>query len=138
MAGGRDGRIPGFGEQVVGYHSHPYEMKMNVPYFVALAGTFEERFGVTFEGIHDGPVTGEAERLRQFKTNVDVVMSVLEQDRLGEWLSDRLVDIGDEVSDDGALRVDTRTDPFRDERLRVSAIPIEPQTVAAGARRRDR
>ena len=32
-----NGAIPGFGEQLVGYHSHPYEMKMNAPYFVALA-----------------------------------------------------------------------------------------------------
>ena len=125
-----NGTIPGFGEQVVGYHSHPYEMKMNVPYFVALAGTFEERFGVTFEGIHDGPVDDEAERLRQFKTNIDVVMSVLEQDGLGEWLSDRLARIGDQVNDDVTLRVDNRKDPFQDERLRVSSIPVEPQTVS--------
>ena len=125
-----NGTIPGFGEQVVGYHSHPYEMKMNVPYFVALASTFEERFGVTFEGIHDGPVDDEAERLRQFKTNIDVVMSVLEQDGLGEWLSDRLARIGDQVNDDVTLRVDNRKDPFQDERLRVAAIPVEPQTVS--------
>ena len=46
-----NGAIPGFGEQLVGYHSHPYEMKMNAPYFVALAETFEQRFGVTFSGI---------------------------------------------------------------------------------------
>ena len=127
-----NGTIAGFGEQLVGYHSHPYEMKMNVPYFVALAGTFEERFGVTFEGIHDGPVDDEAERIRQFKTNIDVVMSVLEQDGLGEWLADRLVAIGDDVDDEVTLRVDNRTDPFQDERLRVSAIPVEPQTVSAG------
>ena len=123
------GAIPGYGEQVVGYHSHPYEMKMNAPYFVALANTFEERFGVVFEGIHDGPVSDEAERLCQFKTNIDVVMSVLDQDGLGDWLSDRLVDIGHGVSADVTLRVDNSRDPFQDERLRVSAIPVEPQTV---------
>ena len=125
-----NGTIPGFGDQVVGYHSHPYDMKMNVPYFVALAGTFEDRFGVTFQGIHDGPVQDEAERLRQFKANIDVVMSVLDQDGLGHWLSDRMVHLGDQVSDDVPLRVDNTKDPFQDERLRVVNLPVDPQTVS--------
>ncbi|MCY4013445.1 MAG: hypothetical protein OXG82_12090 [Gammaproteobacteria bacterium] len=125
-----DGIIPGFGEQVVSYHSHPYDMKMNVPYFVALAETFENRFGVKFEGIRDGAVGDEAERLRQFKTNIDVVMSVLDQDGLGTWLSDRLVAIGDGVRDDATLRVDNSRDPFQDDRLRVDALPVLPQTVS--------
>ena len=124
-----NGTIPGFGDQVVSYHSHPYDMKMNVPYFVALAETFENRFGVKFEGIRDGAVGDEAERLRQFKTNIDVVMSVLDQDGLGAWLSDRLVAIGDGVRDDAKLRVDNSRDPFQDDRLRVDALPVLPQTV---------
>ena len=124
-----NGTIPGFGEQVVSYHSHPYDMKMNVPYFVALAETFENRFGVKFEGIRDGAVADEAERLRQFKTNIDVVMSVLDQDGIGTWLSDRLVAIGDGVRDDVKLRVDNSRDPFQDDRLRVDALPVLPQTV---------
>ena len=49
----QDGQIAGFGEQLVGYHSHPYELKMNEPYFVALAETFEQRFGVEFDGIRE-------------------------------------------------------------------------------------
>ena len=126
-----DGTIPGFGDQVVSYQSHPYDMKMNVPYFVALAETFEQRFGVQFEGIRDGAVADEAERLRQFKTNIDVVMSVLEQNGLGAWLSDRLVAIGDQVGNDAKLRVDATRDPFQDDRLRVDALPVEPQTVSA-------
>ena len=126
-----DGTIPGFGDQVVSYQSHPYDMKMNVPYFVALAETFERRFGVQFEGIRDGAVTDEVARLRQFKTNIDIVMSVLDQNGLGTWLSDRLVTIGDGVRDDVKLRVDTTKDPFQDERLRVAALPVAPQTVNA-------
>ena len=127
-----NGEIPGFGDQVVGYPSHPYDMKMNVPYFVALAATFEQRYGVRFEGIRDGAVADEAERLRQFKTNIDVVMSVLEQDGLGEWLAERLVAIGDEVRHDHGLRLDATRDPFQDERLRVANLPVAPQTVSAG------
>ena len=36
-----------------------------------------------FEGIRNGPVTDERERLIQFKTNIDVVMSVLDKNGLG-------------------------------------------------------
>ncbi len=127
----RDGAIPHFGKQVVGYDSHPYGMKMNSPYFVALAETFEERFGVTFQGIRDGAVNDEVERLRQFKTNIDVVMSVLDQGGLGDWLSDRLVAIGEGVSDGVKLRFDTSRDPFQDPRLGVAELPVTPRTVTA-------
>ncbi len=125
----QDGRIPGYGDQVVGHPSHPYDMKMNAPYFVALAETFEQRFGVTFQGIRDGAIEDPAERLRQFKTNIDVAMSVLEQNGLGEWLSDRVVAIGDQVRDDHKLRVTNSRDPFQDDRLRVDNLPTAPQTV---------
>ena len=126
-----DGVIPGYGDQVVGHKSHPYDMKMNAPYFVALAETFERRFGVRFAGIREGAVTDEAERLRQFKTNIDMVMSALDQDGLGEWLAGRLVAIGDQVRDDETLRFDVKRDPFQDDRLRVANLPTTPQTVAS-------
>ena len=124
-----NGTIPGFGEQLVSYHSHPYEMKMNVPYFVALAETFERRFGVTFSGIRDGAVDDPRERLVQFKTNVDVAMSALDKDGLGDWLADRLLEIADTVPRELPLRIDAGTDPFQDARLRVDALPSEPTTV---------
>ena len=89
------GKIPGAGPQVIGYHSHPYAMKMNSDYFVALAKTFEDHYGVEFEGIRKGAVTDTRERLIQFKTNIDVVMSLLDRNGLGDWLADRLVEIGD-------------------------------------------
>ena len=124
-----DGQIPGFGDQVVSFKSHPYDMKMNVPYFVALAKTFEERFDVTFEGIEDGPVADEKQRIIQFKTNIDVAMSVLEKDRLGDWLAERMVAIGDSVIDDVQLRIDNTLDPFQDKRLEVRELPTDPQSV---------
>ena len=125
-----DGKIEGYGDQLVSYPSHPYQLKMNEEYFVALAETFERRYGVEFEGIRNGPVTDERERLIQFKTNIDVVMSLLDQNGLGDWLTNRLVDIGDTVRDDLPLRVDTKQDPFQDDRLRVENLPVEPQTLA--------
>ncbi len=117
--------------QVVSYQSHPYGMKMNSDYFVSLARTFEERYGVEFQGIRAGPVSDARERLIQFKTNIDVVMSVLDQNGLGDWLADRIVEIGDSVRDDFPVRIDITQDPFLDERLRVSNLPTEPQTVTA-------
>ncbi|HAL47094.1 MAG TPA: hypothetical protein DCP37_05020, partial [Dehalococcoidia bacterium] len=94
-----EGNIPGYGEQVVSYQSHPYAFPMNGDYYQSLASTFEERFGVRFDGIRDGVVSDGRERLLQFKHNIDVVMSVLEQNGLGDWLADRLVEIGDTVDD---------------------------------------
>jgi transketolase len=127
--GAVNGKIPGAGDQMIGYPSHPYGMKMNSEYFVALARTFEERYGVEFSGIREGAVTDPRERLIQFKTNIDVVMSVLDQNGLGDWLADRLVAIGDAVTDDLPLRVDVKHDPFLDDRLRVANLPEAPQTL---------
>ena len=127
--GAVQGKIPGYGDQVVNYPSHPYAMKMNSEYFVALAGTFEQKYGVEFEGIRQGAVKDPRERLIQFKTNIDVVMSLLEREGLGDWLADRLVTIGDQVTDDMPLRIDTKKDPFLDDRLRVANIPREPRKV---------
>ncbi len=127
-----NGKIPGSDQevrQIVGYPSHPHAFKMNDPYIVALARTFEKRFGVQFEGMDKGPVTNERDRLLQFKTNIDVAMSVLEKNGLGTWLADRLVEIGDTVKDSFPLRFDTGRNPFLDDRLRVANLPQEPQKV---------
>ena len=127
--GAEDGNVPGYGEQIVSHHSHPYGFAMNGDYFQALAGTFESRFGVEFHGIRDGAISDNRERLIQFKENIDLAMSVLDQDGLGDWLADRLVEIGDKVVDDMPLRVDRDVDSFQDPRLRVQNLPAEPQTV---------
>lgn len=125
------GELPDGTKQIVSYKSHPYSQKMNAPYFVALAETFEKQFGVTFDGIRNGPVTEERERLIQFKTNIDVVMSVLEKNGLGDWLADRLVSIGDGVRDNHKLGFAPNTDPFLDERLKVANLPADPVEVTA-------
>ena len=124
------GEIPNYGPQVVGYASHPYSLKMNSDYFIALAETFERQYGVEFTGIRQGPVTDPRDRLIQFKTNIDIVMSVLDHNGLGDWLADRLVEIGDTVKDDVPVRIDVRRDPFLDDRLRVANLPREPQKLS--------
>jgi len=122
------GKIDGSCDQIVSYKSHPYSMKMNSEYFVALAATFEKRYGVEFAGIRKGPVTDPRERLIQFKTNIDVALSVLDRG-LGDWLADRLVAIGDQVPKKQPLRIDVHANPFLDERLKAANIPVEPQKV---------
>jgi transketolase len=124
------GKIPGAGDQIVSYQSHPFAFKMNTDYIVALARTFEERYGVKFEGMEKGPVADTKERLLQFKTNMDVAMSVLDRNGLGDWLSDRLVELGDMVKDEFPLRIDVTKDPFLDDRLRVANLPEGTQTLA--------
>jgi transketolase len=116
-------------KQIVGYPSHPYAQKMNSDYFVALASSFEARYGVSFEGIRNGAVSDERTRLIQFKTNIDVAMSVLDQNGLGDWLADRLVSIGDTVDDVQPAYFAGKPDPFVDERLKVANLPAEPQKL---------
>jgi transketolase len=133
------GKIPGLGDQIVGYPSHPFAFKMNSDYIVALAQTYEQKYRVKFEGMEKGPVTDTKERLIQFKTNMDVAMSVLECNGLGDWLADRLVELGDMVRDDFPLRIDVKKDPFLDDRLRVANLPEDTQTLSvtnpAGAKK---
>ncbi|MEO6878459.1 MAG: hypothetical protein ABI205_08265, partial [Gemmatimonadaceae bacterium] len=124
------GKIAEQSDQIVGYKSHPYGHKLNGEYFVSLATSFEKRYGVTFQGIRDGVPKSERDRLMQFKTNIDVAMSVLEQNGTGEWLTDRLVEIGDTVAASTTVRVPVGIDPFLDDRLRVANLPREPQKVS--------
>ena len=126
-----DGKLTDTVKQIVSYQSHPYGQKMNSDYFVALASTFEARFGVEFDGIRKGPVTHERERLIQFKTNIDKVMSVFEQGGLGDWLAERLLKIGDQIKDDRDVPFSAKPDPFLDERLLPANLPREPLKVTA-------
>ena len=129
-----DGKLSDSVKQIVSYQSHPYGHKMNSDYFVALAASFEARYGVEFEGIRKGPVTDERERLIQFKTNIDKVMSVFERKGLGDWLAERLVSLGDGVKDERPVQFTQAGDPFLDERLRVANLPKEPVKVTASNR----
>jgi len=126
--GAMNGKLPR-ADQIVGYPSHPYAFKMNSDYFVSLAETFEKRYAVKFVGIRDGAVTDPRERLIQFKTNIDVAMSVLDRNGLGDWLANRLVEVAGTLKDDFKVRIDVNRDPFLDDRLRVASLPEETQTL---------
>jgi transketolase len=58
-------------------------------------------------------------------------MSLLDRNGLGDWLADRLVEIGDSIKDDLPMHFDAKADPFLDSRLRVANLPVEPQIVTA-------
>ena len=66
----------------------------------------------------------------QFKTNVDIVMSVMERrDGLGAWIAERVMGIADSVDRSPQLRIDPMTNPFMDERLKVENLPEAKQDV---------
>ena len=48
---------------------------------------------------------------------------------LGDWVADRLVEIGDSVDDGLPLRIDRATNPFKDSRLSVDNLPVEAQNL---------
>ena len=130
--GADDGVLEGYGDQIVGFPSHPYGFGINSEYFVALAESFERRYGVEFEGIRDGAPGSDAERLVQFKTNIDVALSVLEKrDGLGAWVADRLVSIGEGLERALPLGIESDRDPFMDERLTPAGLPEAPIDVVA-------
>tara|TARA_B100001971_G_C18257278_1_gene583259 strand:+ start:1119 stop:3668 length:2550 start_codon:yes stop_codon:yes gene_type:complete len=124
-----NGQLPDGSDQVVDHASHPYQMKMNADYFVSLAESYENKYGVKFVGIRDGAVSTEKERLIQCMTNINIAMSVLDKNGLGDWLADRLVEIGDTVRDDMPLRINRSTNPFKDDRIKVINLPREPMSV---------
>jgi len=125
-------------DQVVGYKSHPYNMAMNSDYFVALTESFEKRFGVEFEGIRNGKPGDEKARLSQFKRNVDIALSVLDQDggKFLNWTTDRLLGVAEEFhasrssdawqSSVAKFAIENR---FADERLKVENLPRDTITV---------
>ncbi|GIS81004.1 MAG: hypothetical protein CM1200mP14_25700 [Gammaproteobacteria bacterium] len=52
--GAENGELAGIGIKSSASPSHPYGFGINSSYFVALAESFERRYGVEFEGIRDG------------------------------------------------------------------------------------
>ena len=126
----RNGKLPNGTDQLVDHASHPFAQSMNSDYVVALADSFEKKYDVRFEGITDGPVSDEKERLIQLMTNMKIAMSVLDKDALGDWIAERLVTIGESVNDSLPLRVDRNVDPFTDPRLKLKNLPRKPQVVS--------
>jgi len=125
--GAVDGEIPGYGPILDGYRSHPYSIATNSEYFVALAGTYEKKYGVEFAGIRDGAPGTEVERLRQFKANIDICLSVMDKkEGLRDWIAKRIVAIAGTLDRNLPVNIPTDEDPFLDERLLPGNLPMEP------------
>ena len=124
------GKIKGVGRQLTGFESHPYALPMNGEYFVALAKTFESRYGVKFQGIRNGPPATEADRLVQFITNVNVAISVMDEvPGLRAWIAERVLGIAGALDRKTVFGIDRAPDPFRSELLRPENLPVEPVRV---------
>ncbi len=108
--------------------SHGAPHKYNDDNFWQLRREFGERQGVAFEGF-DQPVPGDrASRLDQSRDFMAVVRSVMQDDEnFVDFLSDRLVDVGDDVPRElPTFTWDTTRDPLDDERLTdPAALPDE-------------
>ena len=84
-------------------------------------------------GIRDGAVTDPRERLIQFKTNMDVVMSLLDRDGLGDWVADPANP--NRLFLTTTPGVSTTLAPMRDARPKVSP-RSSAMVVSANSRRR--
>lgn len=83
------------------YKSHGSPHGLNSPEYWETKRVFAERYGVTFAGFGE-PAPSDPGLLRdQVRTNFAMAISVLREDsKLVDYLSDRLVEIGDSVPDE--------------------------------------
>jgi transketolase len=90
----RKGR--GYGKYDASSHGTPWPL--NAPQFWEVRQGFMEKYGVEYRGAGQPAPEDPAARREQARANLDVALSVLRRDgELVEWLSDRLVELGDQV-----------------------------------------
>jgi transketolase len=99
----RKGR--GYGKFDAASHGTPWPL--NAPEFWAVRRRFMERYDVEYAGVDSGAPADPAALRQQATANLQIAVSVLRRDkRLVEWLSDRLVTIGENVPDQvGSFRL---------------------------------
>ncbi|MCA8968552.1 MAG: transketolase [Planctomycetes bacterium] len=106
----------GRGYVVTGYKSHGAAHKRNHENFWKCREEFIAKYGVSFEGQGQGdpgPEHASAQSLSHIQT---VVRAMAEDRAFVEWLTDRLVEIGDRVPTATAQeRVDPKVDLLRDD-----------------------
>jgi transketolase len=108
--------------------SHGSPHKFNDEKFWQLRDEFGERHGVTWEGRHAEAPEDRAARVEQTRAHLAAVFSVLERDAaLVDYLSDRLVELGEEIPRTiPTFTWDTRDDPLSDPAL------TDPAQLPAG------
>jgi transketolase len=109
----------GRGYLVYDNKSHGTPHAMNSEFFWTLRQQFADTYGVAFSGQGQPAPKEAAELAAQLEANLRVVADVLRSDQaLVDYLADRLVELGDSVpAEIPAMRLDTRRDPWTDQRL---------------------
>jgi len=93
--------VKGRGYGVTGYKSHGKAHDRNGAAFWATKKEFMDRHGVVFDSFGTPDVKDAAELRRQCAANLGIALDVLRNDAAClEWLTDRLVAIGDSVPQD--------------------------------------
>ena len=109
----------GHGYGVTGYKSHGVPHKLHDGLYWQGRREFAEKYGAHWVGEDEAaPAAGEAYQ-SQFAANLQAIADVIaSDDALVEYLSDRLVELGDSVPEEiPGFRLDTSKNPWADPRL---------------------
>jgi transketolase len=109
----------GYGYGVTGYKSHGVPHKLHDALYWQGRREFAEKYGAHWVGEDDpSPEVGPAYQ-SQFEANLKAIADVItSDDALVEYLSDRLVELGDSVPEEiEGFRLDTSKNPWNDPRL---------------------
>jgi transketolase len=111
----RKGR--GYGK--LDYASHGVPHKLNAPEFWAVRKEFMARYGVEYQGVDEPAPSDPAALAAQAEANLRVAIGVLRRDeKLVDWLSDRLLEIAATVPDEvEGLRITAGADPSTDHAI---------------------
>ena len=111
----RKGR--GYGKLDAASHGVPH--KLNAPEFWAVRKEFMARYGVEYQGVDEPAPFDPAALAAQAEANLRVAIGVLRRDeKLVDWLSDRLLEIAATVPDEiEGLRLTAGADPSTDRAI---------------------
>jgi transketolase len=127
--------IKGRGYGVTGYASHGAAHKPNSPVFWETKEYFADKYGLSFQGHGEERPASDEDFRAQTAHNLEVVMSLLDDEEFCAWLADTLVAVGDSVPEDVEGFALSDLDPSQDAELTdPSTLPaelfIEPGTMA--------
>ena len=110
--------IKGRGYGVTGNKSHGAAHKPNNEVFWATKKEFADKYGVEFEGFGEGRPESNDDFRAQTATNMQIALSLLDDEDYCAWLADTLVAIGDTVPREmPGARVNGNNDPADDPEL---------------------
>ncbi len=117
--------LKGRGYGITGFASHGAAHKPNAEGYWETKKFFADKYGVEFDGFGQGKPEEYDEFHAQTASNLQTVMSLLDDETFCAWLADRLVEIGDSVPSSIEGFKLSQDDPFLDPEL------IDPATIPA-------